>query len=159
MKYTDIINKLNEKENNIKQDVKVRSEQFVCDCGSKLRGITIAGVVFCGDCDKTFTVNCKKMKNKIKDIFKNNAMEVDNWNNAIFQEQFDNITDLILELVNDSQHNVKVLMPHDTQIEDAIDKLLIIRGEHPTRVRNALYGEERQLAMDVVKYVLLNSEL
>jgi hypothetical protein len=53
---------------------------------------------------------------------------------------------------------VSVSLPHESQIESALDKLLIIRGEHPARVRNPLYGEERQLAIDLVKYVLLSNE-
>lgn len=53
---------------------------------------------------------------------------------------------------------VCVSLPHDTQIETALDKLMIIRGEHPTKVRNPLYGEERQLAKDLVKYVLLSNK-
>lgn len=53
---------------------------------------------------------------------------------------------------------VSVSLPHESKIEDALDKLMIIRGEHPTRVRNPLYGEERQLAKDLVKYVILSNE-
>ena len=53
---------------------------------------------------------------------------------------------------------VSVSLPHEGQIEAALDKLMIIRGEHPARVRNPLYGEERQLAKDLVKYVLLSDE-
>jgi len=50
------------------------------------------------------------------------------------------------------------VLPHESQIETALDKLMIIRGEHPTRVRNPIYDEERQLAKDLVKYVLLSNE-
>lgn len=53
--------------------------------------------------------------------------------------------------------NVSVSLPHESQIEAALDKLIIIRGEHPTRVRNPLYGAERQLAIDLVKYVILSN--
>lgn len=39
----------------------------------------------------------------------------------------------------------------EEDLDKALDKLLIERGEHPTRVRNPLYGEERNLAKDLVK--------
>ncbi len=54
--------------------------------------------------------------------------------------------------------SVSVSLPHESEIETVLDKLMIIRGEHPTRVRNPIYGEERQLAKDLVKYVLLSNE-
>ena len=53
---------------------------------------------------------------------------------------------------------IQYSLPHESIIEQALDKLMIIRGEHPSRVRHPLYGEERQLAIDLVKYVLLNNE-
>jgi len=46
-------------------------------------------------------------------------------------------------------------LPHDSQIDVVLDKLLIMRGEHKSRVRNPIYGEERRLAVDLVKHVLL----
>lgn len=57
----------------------------------------------------------------------------------------------------ESEEDNRISLPHESQIDVALDKLLVIRGEHPTRVRNPLYGEERQLAKDLVKYVLLNT--
>lgn len=36
-------------------------------------------------------------------------------------------------------------------LDEMIDEALIARGEHPTRVRNPLYGEERELAKTVAK--------
>ena len=39
----------------------------------------------------------------------------------------------------------------EDDVESIIDSLLIERGEHPTRVRNAIYGEERKLAKDTYK--------
>lgn len=42
----------------------------------------------------------------------------------------------------------------EEELDTAIDKLLIERGEHPERVRNPLYGEERKLAKDLVRKVV-----
>ena len=39
-------------------------------------------------------------------------------------------------------------------LDELLDGLLINRGEHPSRVRNPLYGEERQLAKDLVQKAL-----
>lgn len=39
----------------------------------------------------------------------------------------------------------------EEDLDKALDELLIQRGEHPTRVRNPLYGEERELAKSLVK--------
>lgn len=51
-----------------------------------------------------------------------------------------------------NQFNVIVLEPE--AVECLIDELLIARGEHPSRVRNPLYGEERRLAKDLLdKYL------
>lgn len=79
------------------------------------------------------------MKDKINDILlqmQNNRIDVGEASNQLFN----------LCIVS---------LPHESQIDEALDKLMIIRGEHPSRVRNPLYGEERQLAKDLVKYVLL----
>ena len=78
---------------------------------------------------------------------------IDLLNKCIIGESVANTADRILDLFS-----VSVSLPHESQIESALDKLMIIRGEHPTRVRNPLYGEERQLAKDLVKYVLLSNE-
>jgi len=77
-------------------------------------------------------------------------------NNILMQLQNNSIdinqaTNLLLKLLS-------VSLPHQSLIETALDKLMIIRGEHPTRVRHPLYGEERQLAIDLVKHVLLNNK-
>jgi hypothetical protein len=40
------------------------------------------------------------------------------------------------------------------EIEKALDELMIARGEHPTRVRNPLYGEERELAIALAKWAV-----
>lgn len=39
-------------------------------------------------------------------------------------------------------------------LDELLDTLLIGRGEHQSRVRNPLYGEERQLAKDLVQKTL-----
>ena len=39
-----------------------------------------------------------------------------------------------------------VQLPSEDEIETMIDNLLIERGEHPSRVRGCLYGEERETA-------------
>ena len=39
-------------------------------------------------------------------------------------------------------------------LDELLDGLLINRGEHSSRVRNPLYGEERQLAKDLVQKAL-----
>lgn len=39
----------------------------------------------------------------------------------------------------------------EEDLDKALDKLLIERGEHPTRVRNPIYGEERDLAKKLVE--------
>jgi hypothetical protein len=60
---------------------------------------------------------------------------------------------LVFKITQDHDY---VEVPDESQIEESIDKLLIQRGEHPTRVRNPYYGEERQLAKDLLKkYVTL----
>lgn len=50
---------------------------------------------------------------------------------------------------------VNFQLPHIDIIENSLDRLMIIRGEYPTRVRNPVYQEERILAVDLVKHVLL----
>jgi hypothetical protein len=40
------------------------------------------------------------------------------------------------------------------EIEKALDELMIARGEHQTRVRNPLYGEERELAIALAKWAV-----
>lgn len=40
------------------------------------------------------------------------------------------------------------------KFDTVIDELLIQRGEHPTRVRNLVYDEERELAKDFVKMLM-----
>lgn len=42
--------------------------------------------------------------------------------------------------------------------EETLDILMIRRGEHPSRVRNPIYGEERQLALDLLKELLPSDE-
>lgn len=37
---------------------------------------------------------------------------------------------------------------NEKALDSIIDDLMIERGEHPSRVRNPIYGEERQLAKD-----------
>lgn len=39
----------------------------------------------------------------------------------------------------------------EEDLDNALDKLLIERGEHPSRVRHPIYGEERELAKGLVK--------
>jgi len=84
------------------------------------------------------------MKNKIFEVAKNHTEN---------EETAMQLTNELCVLLG-----VSVPLPHESKIENALDKLMIIRGEHPTRVRNPLYGEERQLAKDLVKYVLLSNE-
>jgi hypothetical protein len=43
----------------------------------------------------------------------------------------------------------------EEDLDKALDKLLIERGEHPTRVRNPLYGEERDLAKRLLKLFVI----
>ena len=47
-------------------------------------------------------------------------------------------------------------LPLPEIIESTIDTLLIKRGEHPDRVRNPLYGEERELAKALLKVLCGN---
>lgn len=42
----------------------------------------------------------------------------------------------------------------EEQIDMFIDLYMIHRGDHPTRTRNPIYGEERQLAKNVAKQVI-----
>jgi hypothetical protein len=48
------------------------------------------------------------------------------------------------------KRNKKTLKYTEEELDATLDKLLIERGEHPERVRNSLYGEERKLAKDLV---------
>jgi len=45
------------------------------------------------------------------------------------------------------------MQPTNIDLDQLLDQLLIARGEHPSRVRNPLYGEERKLAKDLVALV------
>lgn len=47
-------------------------------------------------------------------------------------------------------------IPQD-EIEKVLDQLLIARGEHPTRVRNPIYGEERELAKALLNHFIVLS--
>jgi len=44
-------------------------------------------------------------------------------------------------------------------LDKIIDELMIERGEHPSRVRNPIYGEERELAKNTVFRLLRRSKL
>jgi len=45
---------------------------------------------------------------------------------------------------------------HESEIDQALDTLMILRGEHKSRVRNPVYGEERQLAKDLLKHFIIS---
>lgn len=38
------------------------------------------------------------------------------------------------------------------KIEQELDRIMILMGNHPSRVRNPIYGEERQLAKKLAKF-------
>lgn len=44
-------------------------------------------------------------------------------------------------------------------LDQVIDELMIERGEHPDRVRNPIYSEERELAKNTVFRLLRHSKL
>ena len=60
------------------------------------------------------------------------------------------LDDLISAVV---EERIKERMPSDEEIENKVDLLMIDRGEHPTRVRNPIYGEERKLTNDLFKWL------
>ena len=89
----------------------------------------------------------------MRDYLKNKLCVPENWDEYDYQTQrysFEDIEEILQKYKDES-------LPHESQIEEALDKLMIIRGEHPTKVRHPVYYQERQLAKDLVKHVILSN--
>ena len=103
-------------------------------------------------------------------IVKGSSMSytAENYIEFIEINRFDKVSPVGLEMIakefrsmQEQIHSLlqnQVTLPHESQIEAAIDKLMVIRGDHPSKIRNPIYSEERTLTKDVVKYVLLNQD-